>query len=227
MRHLKILGVALVAMFALGITATSAFALPDISIALGGAYPIHLQFGDNGKTKSLLETITGAALHGEGLLLLLLTKELSSLGTYEALFLNVIGPLPKTTNCNTEGDKKGEVLTTGTFHVVYIKLTPLTLGIAFLTAPVTIKCEKTTTKVEGCALSTLEAAEGELTKVSGELKGEKGKNNLTKYFNSEGKEVECKLLSNFGTGNQQSDEVVAEPIPLEVLEGKMFEITGR
>lgn len=227
MRLIKIFGVALVAMFAFGITATSAFALPDISIALGGTYPIHLQFGDNGKTKSLLETTTAQALHGEGLLLLLLTTELSALGKYEALFLNVIGPLPKTTNCNTEGDKKGEVLTKGEFHIVYISLKPLTLGIAFLTELITIKCEKTTTEVRGCALSSLEAGEGEITKISGELTGKEGKNTLTKYFNDEGKEVSCKLESEFGTGFKQSAEIVREPIPLEALEGKMFEITGR
>src|ERR1700738_910621 len=212
MKHLKILGIALVAMFVFGITATSAFALPDVSIVLAGTYPLHLNFEDNGKTESLLETTGGSALHGKGLKVLLLFKELSPLGTFEALFLNVI-VLPGKESCNTEGDKAGEVLTKGTFHVVWrtLKTDPegkLTLGIAFLPETVTIKCQKTTTKVKGCALSTLEAAEGELSESTGELKGSKGKNNLTEYYNNEGKLVKCILESNFGTGFQQSDEVV-------------------
>ena len=45
-RFWKILGVMLAAMWAMSLMATSAFALPDISITLG-SYPLHLNYLSN------------------------------------------------------------------------------------------------------------------------------------------------------------------------------------
>lgn len=225
MRHLKVLGVALVAMFVFGITATSAFALPDISIALGGAYPIHLQFADNGKTVSKLETTAGRKLEGQGLLLLFLVEALGALGKFEALFLKVVEGKEKTP-CNSSGDKEGEVLLKGEFHLVPLTLTPLTTGVLYLFSELEIVCAKVKVKVKGSVLSTLNAGTGEITEIGGKLEGSKGKNTLTKFFNDAGTEIEAKLESNFGTGFLQSDEVVGEEVKTPALEGKMFEITG-
>jgi hypothetical protein len=225
MRYLKILGVALVAMFSLGVTVTSAFAtLPDISIALGGAYPIHLNFADNKETPTKLETTGGSKLEGKGLLVLLLVTELSALGTFEALFLNVKEGAKE---CNSVGDKKEEVLTKGTFHIVYPTLSPLTIGIAFLVEEVTIECAKVKVKVKGCALSSIthpKNSSEDVELITGALEGKNGKNTLTKYDNDEGNSVECKLEANFGTGFLQAAEIVGEPIHIVSLESKMFTI---
>jgi hypothetical protein len=225
MRPLKVLGVALVTMFVFGITVTSASAtLPDISIALGGAYPIHMNFSDNGTTKTRLETTGTEALKGEGLLVLLLTTELSALGNFEALFLNV---KEGKTSCNSVGDKAGEVLTKGEFHIVYPSLSPLTLGVAFLVEEVVIECAKLKIKVKGCALASIthpKNSSEDVELVTSELLGEKGKNTLTKYDNDEGNQVGCKLEANFGTGFLQAAEVIGEPIHIVSLESKMFTI---
>jgi len=228
MKHFKAIGVALMALFVLGIAATSAFAtLPDVSIALGGAYPLHLNFADNGETATKLESTAGSTLTGKGFLLLLLAKELSSLGTYNTLFLNVVMGTKK---CNTAGDKAGEVLLPeNEYHVVFPSLSPLTLGIAFLVKETEITCETLKLKVKGCALANItdpKTATEEATLATGELTGSKGKNTLTEYDNAEGTaKVKCILETNFGTGFLQSDEVVGEAVHLLVLESKMFTIS--
>lgn len=227
MRRLAILGLTLVAMSALGVTATSAFALtlPDIHVLAGEKYPLHLNFADDKKTSSELQSSGGGKITGKGLLVLLLITELSALGTFEALFLNV---LLNNQSCHSEGDPEGEVLTSGEFHIVPVTVAPLKLGIAFLVNLVLILCEKDKTKIHvlGCALASLNASSSaDLTEVGGSLESDKkGKNLLTKYFNDEEKEVECKLLSNVGGGFAQSSEAVGEEIKLKALEKKMFEI---
>lgn len=224
MRHLKILGVALVAMFALGITATSALAaLPDVSIALGGTYPLHLNFADNGKTATRLNTTAGNKIEGKGVATLLLWTELSSLGTFTANFLNV---KEKTVACNTEGDATETVLTKGSAHVVFLTLTTdpenkLTLGIAFLPELVTVKCGKAVAKVEGCVVGPItDPANGteDVTLATGTLLGDgKGKQKQTEYYENAGKLTKCILLSNFGTGNVQSEENIGEAVHYEAL----------
>jgi hypothetical protein len=225
MRHFKILGAAFAALFVLGAAATSAFAvLPDLSAL---AYPLHLNFADNGSTVSKLETTAGSKLEGKGVLLLLLATELSSLGTYEVLFLSVkMG----TISCSTAGDAAGEILLPANeYHLVFPSLSPLTLGIAFLVKELEIVCGAVKIKVKGCALANVtdpKAETEEVTLATGELTGSKGKNTLTKFDNAEGTgTVECKLESNFGTGFLQSDEVIGEQVHLLALNSGMFKIS--
>ena len=76
MKRLKLLGVALVAVCAMGLMATSAFALPDVSITLcTGAcvYPLHINY-NNETVKTKLENVNGGVLSGEGLHLLNLNR---------------------------------------------------------------------------------------------------------------------------------------------------------
>ncbi len=238
MRHLKILGVALVAMFAFGITATSAFALPDISIALGGAYPIHLNFADNGLTLSKLNDTAGNQLSGKGLLLLFLISALSALGTFDALFLHVL-QVSKKIECHSAGDKEGEVLVSGEFHVTWLTLakkegeklvTDLTNGILYLFNELEIICGAVKVKVRGSVLSTLKEPKTEteeVTELCGKLEGNgKGKNTLTEWENDKGEKVKAILEDNFGTGFVQTAEEVGEEICPKALEGKMFTVTG-
>jgi hypothetical protein len=225
MRHFKALGVAFAALVVLGVTATSAFAtLPDISAL---AYPLHLNFADNGTTVTKLETTAATKLEGKGVLLLLLVEKLSELGLYLTLFLHVTNG---TENCNTPGDAAGEVLLgDNEVHLVYPSLSPLTLGAAFLVKEFTIDCGMVEIKVKGCALAKVThptSGTEEVTLTTGELTGANGKNTLTEYDNAAGTgKVKCILLSNFGAGFLQSDENIGEAVHLVALEGGMFKIS--
>src|ERR1700683_1677879 len=89
MRCLKLFGVGLVALFTLALTSSSFAQLPDISVALGGTYPLHLEVTAlNGRTE--LQTEGFESLVGTGLLLLLLAAQLTSLGSFELLFTSVL-----------------------------------------------------------------------------------------------------------------------------------------
>ena len=74
MKRLGALVVVAGAVAFVGLTATTSFALPDISIALGGAYPLHLQVTLLTVPTKLTNTIE-ENFKGEGLLLLLLVKD--------------------------------------------------------------------------------------------------------------------------------------------------------
>jgi hypothetical protein len=228
MRHLKVLGVALAAMFALGMSATSAFAieLPDVHVLPGETYPVHAEFPDNGATVSKLLDVSGNELSGKGLKVLFILKELSALGEFEALFLKVLR-LPAKVACNTEGDKTetagGEVLIKGTYHIVLaVEGTARPPAVLYLFNELKIKCGSATIKVKGAAISTFNTENKketeDFTQLCGELKGNtKGVNKLTKYLNDEGKEVEGKLEDNFGNGFVQSAEEVEEEVCAKIL----------
>jgi hypothetical protein len=229
MKHVKLFGVALVALLALGVTtATSAFALPDVSLTLAGSsFPLHLNVTLL-TVPTALTSSSGANLTGEGILLLLLTNSLSSLGTFESTFLKVA---EKTTKCNTSGAAEGVVETKGTYHIVYTSLSPLTLGELFLVQPLTIKCGASEIDVRGSVLSSITGAgtEGtELTSVSGVLSGNgKGKPSLVTYYNQGGTAVKAKLESEFGAGFVETAEEVKETVTVSALKTNMFVITGR
>jgi hypothetical protein len=236
MKYLKIVVVGLVASLVVGVMAASVFGLPDISITLGGAYPIHLE-RTLLSTKSALENTSGEKLPGEGVLVLILAKELTSLGPFEALFLNVgVGKR----KCATTGDSIGEVLTKGTWHIVLgTNGTKKVLSTLFEFEEVRITCPaaegegELKLKVKGLLLSPFSEEGTEATEFQTillKLEGDgKGKQAQTKYVNDSGVEVTSQLLSNFGNGFIESNEVLVSPkeVTLLTLEGKMFVITGR
>jgi hypothetical protein len=237
MKYFKFFGAALAALSALGIaTASSAFALPDISITLGGAYPLHLEVTlTTAKTK--LSNVVKENLTGEGILLLYLLTALGHLGTFEALFTKV---RKSTTPCfSEEGGKKDpseEILTKGSWHLVYTSLAGsaqgLQLGILHLVAPVTIKCGAEEVLVKGDVLSSVDALTGteatEYTALSGVLKGNgEGGPNIKFFYNEGGTSVKAKLEANFGTGFKEAAEEVEELITVTALESKMFVVTSR
>jgi|HubBroStandDraft_4_1064222.scaffolds.fasta_scaffold13661_3 hypothetical protein len=224
MKLLTVLGVTLAATFASGTMTTSALALPDISIALGGSYPLRGQFADNGTTQVKLETTGGSIIEGKGLAMSGSIEELSASGNAE---LEILGVKTGKTACHSQSDKEEEVLVKDTLALVPVRLAPLEIGILHTGQEVEIICGKIKIKIKGAVIDTLNAGEGELTEVGGKLEGSKGKNTLTKYFNDEGHEVEARLEANFGTGFLQADVTVGEEIKIKALEGKMFEITGR
>src|ERR1700683_4701036 len=157
MRSFKVLGAGLVAVLgvlAFAITAASSaatVALPDVHVLSGESYPLHLQFSDNKPTASKLSNAKGGKLEGTGLLLLFLVTGLSSLGSFTLALLDVLNP-KSNDSCITTGDKSGEVLIKGTFHIV-----PTTASgapaILYLFAPFTLTCGPLKANFEGSLLS--------------------------------------------------------------------------
>src|ERR1700728_6075 len=128
MKRLKLVGVLMGALFVLAAMATSAFALPDLSVTLtGGKYPVEATGKVTGKTS--LGTSSGVALSGEGVTLTLTQAELSALGTFTTSFTKV---KQGSIECHSNGDAAGVVLVKGEYHIVYTSLSPLTLGTLFL-----------------------------------------------------------------------------------------------
>jgi len=238
MKHLKLFGLALVALFMMGIgTATSAFALPVVTVALGGTYPLHLEVTLL-TVKTKLTNVVKENLKGEGLLLLYLLTETGHLGTFEALFTKVENKAG--TKCfseeNAKKDPSGEVLTKGTWHLVYTSLSGSTqglqLGVLYLVSPVEVVCGAEVIKVKGDTLSSVQTLAGteteEYTKLGGVLLGnDEGKPNITVFYNEAGASTKAKLEANFGSGFKESDEEVEEVVTVTALEGKMFTVTSR
>ena len=234
MKRLGALVVVAGAVLACDFAATAAFALPDVSIALGGAYPL-----DGVVTLLTVQTkltnVVEENIKGEGLLLLLLAKELTALGTFEVLFTKTkLG----TTECQSEvgstKDPLGEILTKGTFHVVYTSLSPLTGGLLFLVEPVKIKCGTKEVNVRGSAIASVNTTTNctteatECTSIGGVLKGNgAGVANLTTYYNDAGTAEKAKAEANFGTGFKGVALEVESEISATAREGKMFTVTGR
>jgi hypothetical protein len=237
MRHFKLLGVAVAALCMMGIAmASSAFALPDISVELGGTYPLHLEVTLL-TIPTKLSNVVKENLSGVGLLVLYLLTALGHLGTFEALFTKV---KKGTIACfSEEGGKKDpteEILTKGSWHLVYTSLAGsaqgLQLGILHLVAPVTIKCGSEEISVKGDTLSSVESLSGtettEYTSLTGILKGNgEGGPNIKFFYNEGGTSVKAKLEANFGTGFKESAEEVEGEVKVTALEGKMFVVTSR
>jgi hypothetical protein len=241
MRHLKVLGVGVLAMFGLmafAITAASSaeVTLPDVHLLSTETYPLHLNFSDNKPTATKLSNAKGGKLEGTGLLLLFLTFGLSSLGSFEVLFLKVFEPKSKVL-CNSVGDPtgSGEVLLKGSFHIVPTTANGEPLAILFLFAPFKIECEAGAKKfsVKGEALSSIKfkanPTEAEsLTELCGVSTGNgAGKPTLTEYINDAGAKVKVQLLSELGSGEGESAEEVGGEVCPEALGGKMFQVLNR
>jgi len=238
MKHLKLFGLALTALFMMGIgTATTAFALPDISVTLSGAtYPLHLEVTLL-TAESKLTNVVKEDINGKGLLVLYLLLELGHLGTFEVLFQHV---KKGTEACFSEEsgkkDPSEEALTKGTWHLVYTSLSGssqgLQLGVLYLVSPVTLKCGATEINVRGDTISSVDTLAGteteEYTSLSGILKGNgEGTPSIRVFYNEGGTSTKAKLEANFGTGFKEADEEVEELITVPTLEGKMFVVTSR
>jgi hypothetical protein len=237
MRYRKILGVGLLAMFevlTLTITATSSatsVALPDIHVLAGESYPLQLIFSDNKPTATTLSNSAGGKLEGTGLLLLFLVMGLSSLGSFEVLFLKVLNPKSNDT-CITTGDKSGEVLLKGTFHIV-----PTTTSgapaVLYLFAPFKISCGPLKASVEGSLLTPIKfpsSSESEdLTELSVKSEGNgSGVADVREYINGNGTKVKAVLTSELGSGEAESAEEVTGEVSSEVCpEGGMFQVLQR
>jgi hypothetical protein len=231
MKRFKLAAVMLGALFALlAMAATaSAVTLPDISVTLtGGTYPVTSTGSLSAATK--LASASGVALEGTGVTLLLVTKELSALGTFTSDFTKVIDP-NNSKECSTTGDATGVVLIGGEFHLVPLEnAAPSKLGILFLVSEATITCGTLEVVVRGNVIGSVNGigSEGtELTGFGGVLEGKEGKQNISEYFNDGGTKVKAKLESESGAGFVGADENVAGEVKLAVEGSKMVVISPR
>jgi hypothetical protein len=239
-KRLKLFGVMLTAVCAMGLMATSAFALPDISITLcTGAcvYPLHLNYLSE-EVKTKLESASGTALEGEGLHVLYLIGELSALGTFRAIFLHVVNGAEKEEKCLNTGNA-GEVLTEGSFHIVYTSLAGsgfgLQLGTLYLVNALEIKCKAAaiTINVKGSVIGAIRTPGKEnneqLTGLKNLLSGSAGKQQFRAYYNDSSASLLAQLLcEKTGTaGFKECNQVVAGEPEATALEGKMFVVTSR
>jgi hypothetical protein len=231
MTRLETVGMIAGALLALGVTATSAIAsvtLPDISVTLGGTYPIQI-IGKNTSVTTSLETSGGTEGTGRGETILILTTKLSASSTFTADLTEIEAGDHEA--CHSPGDARGVVLVSGELHAVQISLSPLQQAVLLLLTALEVECPGgITALVEGNVLASATGigSEGtELTSFSGALRGEKGKQEISEYYNDGGTKIRAHLESEIGAGFVASDENDSEGIPNTVLGSQMIVITGR
>jgi hypothetical protein len=215
-----------------GIGGSAAFALPDVSLTLAGSsFPV--RFGGTLLSVSThLSSTSGSKLEGIGALLLLFGSSLTNLGTFEVLFTKV-KESGTTSECKSPGDPLGEILSKGTYHLVYTSLSPLTLGSLGLIEPLTITCAATEIDVRGSVLASVNpgsiGTEGaELISALGQLKGNgKGKPNVMTYYNDGGTAVKAKLEAEFGAGFIEAAQEIEAEVTVLSPKTNMFVLTGR
>lgn len=235
MRRLKVFGLSLMAMLAVGIVASasaSALVLPTLTLLPGDAFPVTGEGVAKSPTTIKLETVVGSKLTATEAKLLLEWTAAGSEGKFDAHFVGVKeGALP----CKTEGDAKEVVLVKGKVALVALSLSPLTVGAAFKVEEFTIECGepvKVKVKVKGTAIANkvVETLGADVTSLKGNLKcSGKGKQEVKEYIsssNEKGEDVFTKgtLLSNFGLGFEESCEGVEAE--LAVNTSKMVIING-
>jgi hypothetical protein len=204
------------------IAAPAAASLPDLHITLGEAFPVTATAKAPAATVGF-STAGGAVMTGTGAEVTLTWKELSSLGTYLLAIKNYVKGAKK---CKTAGDAAGTLLISGEAHLVFVELSPGLKIAALLLVPKTkIECEGINVTIEGLLLGTYTGAlNSELTEFKGGIKGEKGKQELTKYENEKGETVESLFLSEAGTGFTKTALNISEELAYKA--NKMIEILG-
>jgi hypothetical protein len=203
-------------------------ALPDTSLTLpGSTFPLHLNFADNNKTVTELQSASGSVTQGAGLSLLILIGGSTALGTFRTDFLNIKGSGKV---CHSVGDAAGVILVEGSSNLVYTSLSPLTLGTLYIPKAFEVECEDLAIEIQGSVLASangIGTENSELTTASGQLTGTKGKPAIKTYYNDAGAPVQPLLLSNAGGGFVQSNLIVAGEPVLTALGNNMFRITSR
>jgi hypothetical protein len=201
MRRFKVLGLAFLAIAALGVmTAASASAiLPDIHLLPTEASKAITGEGTTGKAveAAILESELGTKLTAEELKVLLALTPLTALGTYDLHFVNVVFAGEK---CKTTGDALGVVLAKGDFHLVFVGLSPTTTlatGVLLL-VNVKFECGKVKFNVKGPIVTSfkpLNEVNNDITEFDVNAKCVKpGFQDLTTYEDENGNTLTKQLL---------------------------------
>jgi hypothetical protein len=212
-----------------GLFTTVLYGLPTFLLLTGSlSSPITL-LGVNKTLKTRLSTI-GGELTGEGFLIQILWTllESGSLGPAQILFENVG---EKSTKCKTSGDGTGLVLIDDAqWHLVYILLDPLEVGILFLIPQFTMTCGVVAEKIKGSWMWTMTpleewvAAKGSFEGVSKCLSN-KHTPGITKYWNDEGEEVTAKLEVELNGLGKFEEACLNLEVPVKLETPEMLEIS--
>ncbi|HEX3910432.1 MAG TPA: hypothetical protein VHW67_07010 [Solirubrobacteraceae bacterium] len=222
--HLVVLAVT-----ALGLaSASSASALlPDLSLLASESFPWTAEGTAAGAYN--VTTLIGSSFICTGLTIKVEFVQLGSLGIYRLTFTGC--KEGATNKCKTGAEPAETVVITGEAHLVFISLSPLTVGVLYLVPTTTLLCgpagspEKLKIKIEGSSLARFTGAlNTNLTMYTTVIHGSKGKAENAKYLNSEGKEVEASLKANFGLGSEGAD--MNSEKELEDKGAAMFIING-
>ena len=237
MRRLKVFGMALMALFVVGVmTASAAFAestpLPLIHTALKGeVYPINLVgLVKQEKAGDIQLANADSSVPAEGLHILLEAKELTALGQGTIIFLGVH---QGTANCNTTGAAAGEVVVPDVeWHLVYTALSPkenLESAVLTLFSKFVFSCEGVETSVAAPSLGrVLDKPESGMENDSTDMEIHlhcsnvvNGIQEISSYFNDKLELLTGQLLkANIsGTGNVNSCEEVKPTLLLEIEKG--------
>jgi hypothetical protein len=210
MKHFRLLGVAVIAMFALGgsLAASEAFALPEILPVTGNQ---HFTGSNDGTAKLVLESKAGTeigctAATSTGF------QETGSLGTFHIAFTGcntaILG------KCNTVGEAAETILSFGSFHYVLDTLGGATeeqVALLLLLTPITFECTSfAKNEVKGTLvcliLKPLVASKNSLFHCNkGKSKGEQEDKG---YYNDAGTLVASKLESALnGAAFEESNEL--------------------
>ena len=240
MRRLKVFGVALMALFAVGVmTATAASAestpLPLIHTALKGeVYPINLvALVEQEKENDIALANANSKLPAKDVHILLEAKELTALGQASIDFLGVHEEHAEAKLCNTLGDSEGVVLVPDAeWHLVYTALSPkeiLETAALTLFSKFIIFCGAAETTVEGPSLGrVLDKPESGMENDSTDMEIhqhcsnlETGIQEISSYFNDKLELLEKQLLiANIsGTGKANACEEIKKTLLLEIEKG--------
>jgi hypothetical protein len=197
MKRVNLLGLALVAVFALmALAATSAFALPENLPQVKKTWT-----GKNdGESKPELESLTGTKVRcekskGTG------EDTSDTTGKFTIDFEECSTPSFFNAKCNTSGDATGIILSTGTYHYVYDTLSPLGVAVLFLPNETVFECSTfLKTKVKGSLVCLiLEPTSSKLTHLF-HCEQSKGEQLETTWWNDAGTAQTATLLCSLNGG---------------------------
>ncbi len=207
MKRIRILGVALAAVFAFGAVAiASAAKMPEFKPAT-----------NEGKSTSTTATFTE-----EGEIFSITCKENTGTSTIKTA---TTGTFTETFNkckaagietCTGEGEKSGVIKVTGSFTLGLIKKEEAGAGIEFKPEPTKFECAGTKIEVTGCAAGPVTPTETSTTKFTVSLKAKSGKQEPDEF---EG--ASCTLKSKKGSeaakeGGQEQKEEITEKTSGEI-----------
>jgi hypothetical protein len=178
--------------------------LPDAHLLSGEEYPTEAEGEVLGAGVGKLETTGGEKLTFSDMLLDLVLRELSSLGSMAMVFSGVTEAFTKT-NCNTAGDPSGFVSIPGEYHIVDIETAPLVAAVLLLYKETIIECNSGKLKVKLRAPIILKLAKvtsgTDVTQVGIVAKCHAvGEQEPKEYFNDAGALVLADPTAHFGLG---------------------------
>lgn len=215
MRHLKLLGLVLASAFVVSaMLSTAAFALPEVLNAAHATTTFSYK-GTSGKGK--FEELGG---------LIPISCESA---TYEGASGGTLGPLHimfASCTCTGLGEASGVILVLGEYHIVYLKLSPLTAGLLLLINEVHLECALgVLVQVKGSVLGEITPINTLAKEFTFTLTQSKGDPSTTKYFDDNGVEQSALLLvsKNGGTfkdaadGSENNKLKVTTPTEIELM----------